>query len=174
MTPLRGPRRDAPACGPVVQAPLALVHTPDGTPSLVADCARDRENTRPQLFATRLPWSPRVPAPVSDVPVALDQAAPQTIAPLRGGYRDRRLASTSGAGAPRPRHPTCPGGRRARRRAGFTGRCPSGTRRPTPWFPAGHDRRWTTPSFRPRSDARGTQAQGRRKAACVSSRPHAS
>lgn len=39
MTPLSGKSRDAPACGHVVRAHMAPLHTPYGTPSLGADSA---------------------------------------------------------------------------------------------------------------------------------------
>jgi hypothetical protein len=101
MPPLRGKSRDAPACGPVVRAPMAPWHTTDGAPSLVAERALDREDHRPQRSATRLNWGPRVPAPWSDAPAARAQADPPTMAPRLDGDRERVVTSTSGGVAQR-------------------------------------------------------------------------
>jgi hypothetical protein len=56
---------------------------------------------RHQRAATRLPWSPRVPATVSAAQAALTQADPPTMAPRLDGSRARAVTSPDGGGAPR-------------------------------------------------------------------------
>jgi hypothetical protein len=101
MQPLSGHSREAPACGQVVQAPMAPLHTTDGPTDLVADRALYRADHLPPLAEPRLPWLTRVPATVRAAPAALAPADPQTMAPRLDGYRSRVLASTSGGVAPR-------------------------------------------------------------------------
>jgi hypothetical protein len=101
MQPLRGHSRDAPACGPVVQAPIAPLPTTYGTTDLGADSALYREDQLPTLSATRLQWIPRGPATVNDAHAALAQADPPTMAPRLDGSRARVLTSTSGGVVPR-------------------------------------------------------------------------
>jgi hypothetical protein len=85
MKPLSGTSRDAPACGQVVRAHMAPLHTTDATTSLVADRALSSEDNRQTLSETRLHWITRVPATLSGAQVTLAQADPQTMAPRRDG-----------------------------------------------------------------------------------------
>jgi hypothetical protein len=101
MQPLRGHRRDAPACGRIVKAHMAPWHTTYGTTALVADRALSRETTLQPLATTPLTWMTRVPATLPDAQAMRAQADLQTMAPLTDGERDHLLASTSGGVAPR-------------------------------------------------------------------------
>lgn len=94
MKPRSGHRSEAPACGHVVQAHMAPLHATDGSTSLVAARARDSADNRPKLAATRLQWSPRVPATVSDAPAARAQAASPTMAPRLDGDRARVVVTS--------------------------------------------------------------------------------
>lgn len=62
MKPLRGHRRDVQAFGQVVSAPMAQLHTTDGTTDLVADRALSRDANLQPLANTQRTWMTRVPA----------------------------------------------------------------------------------------------------------------
>jgi hypothetical protein len=99
--PLSGHRREAPACGRLVKAPMAPWHTTAGTTERVAARARDREANLQPLAKTPLTWLPRVPATWPAAHVTLAQADLQPMAPRTDGDRDHLLASTSGGVAQR-------------------------------------------------------------------------
>jgi transposase len=85
MKPLSGHRRDAHACGRIVKAHMAPWQTTDGTTSLVADSALDRETNLQPLAKTQIKWMTRVPATLPDAQATLAQADLQTRAPLTDG-----------------------------------------------------------------------------------------
>jgi transposase len=101
MKPLSGNTSDAHDFGEVVPAHIAQLHTAYGTNYLVADSALYREENLAKLAHTGSRWITRVPATLSEAQQALAQAAPAAMTPLRAGYRDQALASTSGGVAQR-------------------------------------------------------------------------
>jgi hypothetical protein len=115
MTPLRGHRSDAAACGQLMAHPMAQWQLPSGLPSLVAARALSRAENLQKLAETRTPWLPRVPATVREAQAVVAQAALQTMAPLTEASRSQGVPSTDGGGEPRgvllhaaPRQPQAP------------------------------------------------------------------
>jgi len=96
MKPLSGNSSDARDFGEIVRTPIDQLQTTYGRPYLVADSALYSEDNLHTLSQTQLKWITRVPATVREAQAALAQANPQTMTPLRDGYRAQRLRSTYG------------------------------------------------------------------------------
>ena len=80
---------------------MAPLPTPARPPSLVAASALSSAEQLSKLAATRLTWSPRVPATVTAAQELLAHAQPATRLPLQEGYRARSRRATDGGVAPR-------------------------------------------------------------------------
>jgi transposase len=96
MKPLSGNSSDAQAFGHVIQEHIAQLHPTYGITYLVADSALYSAENLQKLSATRLKWMTRVPATVSEAQAVLAQVTPETMQPLRAGYRYHVLPSTYG------------------------------------------------------------------------------
>jgi transposase len=94
--PLSGNSSDPQEFGQVIQAHINQLQTTNGATSLVADSALYSEANHDTLAQTAIQWITRVPATVSDAPVALADANPPFMAPLQEGYRDHELTSSYG------------------------------------------------------------------------------
>jgi transposase len=101
MKPLSGNSSDAQAFGQVIRDHIAHLHTTYGTTYLVADSALYSADNLLQLAETPMKWITRVPATLGEAQAVLAQADPQTMAPLREGYRFRVVTSTYGGVAQR-------------------------------------------------------------------------
>jgi transposase len=101
MKPLSGNSSDAQEFGQVIQDHLAQLHTTYGATYLVADSALYSADNLQKLAETQLRWITRVPATLAEAQAVLAQADPQTMAPLREGYRSRVVTSTYGGVAQR-------------------------------------------------------------------------
>ena len=101
MQPLSGNSSDAHEFGQVIKDHMAHLHTTYGATYLVADSALYSADNLQKLAATPMQWITRVPATLAEAQAVLAQAAPQTMAPLREGYRSRVLSSTYGGVAQR-------------------------------------------------------------------------
>jgi transposase len=101
MKPLSGNTSDASDFGHVVTAHVAQLHTTYGTTYLVADSALYSEENLQKLAHTGSQWITRVPATLTEAQTALQQATPETMVPLRDGYRYHVLTSTYGGVAQR-------------------------------------------------------------------------
>ena len=76
MQPLSGTSHDGTAFGQVFSDPMAPLPTPARPPSLVAASALSSAEQLSKLAATRLTWSPRVPATVTAAQEVLAHAQP--------------------------------------------------------------------------------------------------
>ena len=101
MQPLSGNSSDAQEFGQVIRNHIAHLHTTYGSTYLVADSALYSADNLQKLAETQMKWSTRVPATLSEAQAVLAQADPQTMAPLREGYRSRVVTSTYGGVAQR-------------------------------------------------------------------------
>jgi transposase len=101
MKPLSGNSSDAQEFGQVIKDHIAQLHTTYGSTYLVADSALYSADNLQKLAETQLKWITRVPATLGEAQAVLAQADPQTMAPLREGYRFRVLSSTYGGVAQR-------------------------------------------------------------------------
>jgi transposase len=101
MKPLSGHRRDGHDFGQIITEHLMPVPITSGTTCRVADRARYRAENLQKLAETRTLWLTRVPAPLSEAPAVLAQAAPQTMAPLTEGDRYHGGRSSDGGIEPR-------------------------------------------------------------------------
>ena len=101
MQPRSGHRRDATNCGAVIRAPMDQGPIPSGAPSLGADRARDRAETRQQRAAPPRQGGSRVPATGRAGQAVLAHAAPTTMGPLREDDRSQPWGPTDGGGAQR-------------------------------------------------------------------------
>ena len=101
MKPLSGNRSDAPEFGQVIKDHIAQLHTTYGATYLVADSALYSADNLQKLAETQMKWITRVPATLGEAQAVLAQADPQTMAPLREGYRCRVVSSTYGGVAQR-------------------------------------------------------------------------
>jgi transposase len=101
MKPLSGNSSDAHEFGQVIKDHMAHLHTTYGATYLVADSALYSADNLQKLAATPMKWITRVPATLAEAQAVLAQADPQTMAPLREGYRCRGLSSTYGGVAQR-------------------------------------------------------------------------
>jgi transposase len=101
MQPLSGNSSDAHEFGQVIKDHLAHLHTTYGATYLVADSALYSADNLQKLAATPMKWITRVPATLAEAQAVLAQADPQTMSPLREGYRSRVLSSTYGGVAQR-------------------------------------------------------------------------
>jgi transposase len=101
MKPLSGNSSDAPEFGQVIKAHMAQLHTTYGATYLVADSALYSADNLQKLAETQMKWITRVPATLGEAQAVLAQADPQTMAPLREGYRCRVVSSTYGGVAQR-------------------------------------------------------------------------
>jgi transposase len=99
--PLRGNTSAASDFGHVVTAPMAQLHTTDGTAYLVADSALYSEENLQKLATPRRTWITRGPVTVTEAQAALAKAAPRALESLLAGYRDHVFRSTDGGVAPR-------------------------------------------------------------------------
>jgi hypothetical protein len=101
MKPLSGNSSDAQEFGQVIKDHIAQLHTTYGATYLVADSALYSADNLQKLAETQLKWVTRVPATLTEAQAVLAQADPQTMAPLREGYRSRVVTSTYGGVAQR-------------------------------------------------------------------------
>jgi transposase len=101
MKPPSGHSSDGKAFGQVVSDHLAQLHTPYGAAYLVADSALYSADNLQKLAETQMQWITRVPATLGEAQAVLAQAAPQTMAPRREGYRYCVIPSTYGGVAQR-------------------------------------------------------------------------
>src|SRR5712692_3050182 len=101
MKPLSGNSSDAQEFGQVIRDHIAQLHTTYGSTYLVADSALYSADNLQKLAETRMKWMTRVPATLGEAQAVLAQADPQTMAPLREGYRSRVVPSTYGGVAQR-------------------------------------------------------------------------
>jgi transposase len=101
MKPLSGNSSDAQEFGQVIQNHIAQLHTTYDPTYLVADSALYSADNLQKLAETPLQWITRVPATLAEAQAGLAQADPQTMAPLREGYRYRVVHSTYGGVAQR-------------------------------------------------------------------------
>jgi transposase len=101
MKPLSGNSSDAQEFGQVIRDHIAHLHTTYGAPSLVADSALSSADNLQKRAETQLQWITRVPATLGEAQAVLAQADPQTMAPLREGYRYCVMPSTYGGVAQR-------------------------------------------------------------------------
>src|SRR5919199_5962780 len=101
MKPLSGNSSDAPEFGQVIKDHIAQPHTTYGATYLVADSALYSADNLQKLAETQMKWITRVPATLGEAQAVLAQADPQTMAPLRAGYRFRVVSSTYGGVAQR-------------------------------------------------------------------------
>jgi transposase len=101
MKPLSGHSSEAQAFGQVIRDHMAHLHTTYGSTYLVADSALYSADNLQKRAETQMKWITRVPATLSEAQAVLAQANPQTLAPLREGYRARVVTSTYGGVAQR-------------------------------------------------------------------------
>src|SRR6476619_1099100 len=101
MKPLSGNSSDAQEFGQVIKDHIAHLHTTYGTTYLVADSALYSADNLLKLAETPMKWITRVPATLAEAQAVRIQADPQTMAPLREGYRFRVVTSTYGGVAQR-------------------------------------------------------------------------
>jgi transposase len=101
MKPLSGNSSDAQEFGQVIQNHIAQLHTTYDPTYLVADSALYSADNLQKLAETPLQRITRVPATLAEAQAGLAQADPQTMAPLREGYRYRVVHSTYGGVAQR-------------------------------------------------------------------------
>src|SRR5215475_13046843 len=101
MKPLSGNSSDAPEFGQVIKDHIAQLHITYGATYLVADSALYSADNLHKLAETQMKWITRVPATLGEAQAVLAQADPQTMAPLREGYRFRVVSSTYGGVAQR-------------------------------------------------------------------------
>ena len=101
MKPLSGNSSDAQEFGQVIKDHIAHLHTAYGSTYLVADSALYSADNLQKLAETQMKWITRVPATLGEAQAVLAQAAPQTMAPLREGYRFRVVPSAYGGVAQR-------------------------------------------------------------------------
>jgi transposase len=101
LQPLRGNSRDGTVFGQVVSDHMAHLHTTSSPTYLVADSALYNADNLHKLAETRLPWSTRVPATLTEAQEVLAQAQPETMASLPNGYRYAVVASSDGGVAQR-------------------------------------------------------------------------
>ena len=101
MKPLSGNSSDAQEFGQVIKDHIAHLQTAYGTTYLVADSALYSADNLQKLAETPMKWITRVPAPLGEAQAVLAQAHPQTMVPLREGYRCRVVPSTYGGVAQR-------------------------------------------------------------------------
>jgi transposase len=101
MQPLSGNSSDAQEFGQVIKDHIAHLHPAYGSTYLVADSALYSADNLQKLAETQMKWITRVPATLGEAQAVLAQAAPQTMAPLREGYRFRVVPSAYGGVAQR-------------------------------------------------------------------------
>jgi transposase len=101
MKPLSGNSSDAQEFGQVIRDHIAHLHTTYGSTYLVADSALYSAENLLKLAETQMKWITRVPATLGEAQAVLAQADPQTMVPLREGYRFRVVTSTYGGVAQR-------------------------------------------------------------------------
>ena len=96
MKPLSGNSSDAKSFAQTVSEHIQQVQSTYGTTYLVADSALYSAENLGILQDTHAKWITRVPATVNDAQVALAQADPDMMAPLKTGYRYQTLHATYG------------------------------------------------------------------------------
>jgi transposase len=96
MKPLSGNSSDAKSFAQTVSDHIEQLQSTYGTRYLVADSALYSAENLGILQDTHAKWITRVPATVRDAQVALAQADPDRMAPLKMGYRYHTLHSTYG------------------------------------------------------------------------------
>ncbi|PON12874.1 hypothetical protein C2W62_37310 [Candidatus Entotheonella serta] len=96
MKPLSGNQQDAPGFGEVIEHYMDQLQATYGATYVVADCALYSDENLNKLAQTQMKWITRVPATVKEAQVALKRPDPQTIKPLKEGYRYQRLTSHDG------------------------------------------------------------------------------
>lgn len=96
MQSLSGNSSDVTAFGQIVSEHITQLQTTYGTTYLVADSALYSADNLQKLSETHVKWITRVPATLSAAQAVLTHAEPQTMAPLREGYRSHALTSTYG------------------------------------------------------------------------------
>ena len=101
MKPLSGNRSDSQEFGEIIHRHIDQLQTTYGTTYVVADCALYSEANLQKLAQTQMKWITRVPATLHEAQAAFDQADPQSMKPLKEGYRYQRLRSTYGGVAQR-------------------------------------------------------------------------
>jgi transposase len=94
MQPLSGNSSDAKDFGQTVSAHIGQLQATYGTTYLVADSALYSAENLGKLQDTQTKWITRVPATLSEAQEALAQANPETMKPLKTGYRYQPLRST--------------------------------------------------------------------------------
>ena len=97
MKPLSGNTSDVRDFGQVVTEHMRQLQTTYGTTYLVADSALYSEENLQQLAVTGTTWITRVPATLTEAQTALEHAIPETMLPLRDGYRDQAHTVTYGS-----------------------------------------------------------------------------
>jgi transposase len=101
MKPLSGHTSETRDCGPVVTEHVRQLQTTYGTTCLVADSALSSEENLQTWADTGTTCMTRVPATLTEAQHALEQATPETMRPLKEGYRDHVRTSTYGGVAQR-------------------------------------------------------------------------
>lgn len=96
MKPLSGNQQDTPEFGKVIAPHIDQLQATYGATYGVADCALYSEENLEKLAQTQMKWITRVPATLKEAQVALRQADPQSMKPLKEGYRYQRLTSCYG------------------------------------------------------------------------------
>jgi transposase len=96
MQPLSGNHSDAKGFGQTVSDHIGQLQTTHGLTYLVADSALYSEDNLGLLRDARVKWITRVPATLSQAQEALAQAEPDTMTPLKPGYRYHTLSATYG------------------------------------------------------------------------------
>jgi transposase len=101
MKPLSGNTSATRDFGQVVTEHVRPLQTTYGTTCLVADSALSSEENLQKLADTGTTWMTRVPATLTEAQHALEQATPETMLPLKEGYRSHVRTSTYGGVAQR-------------------------------------------------------------------------
>ena len=96
MKPLSGNSSDAKAFGQTIRDHIEQLQSTYGPTYWVADSALYSEENLRTLQETSAKWITRVPATLNEAQAALAQAHPETMSPLKPGYRYESLRSTYG------------------------------------------------------------------------------
>ncbi len=101
MKPLSGNSSDSQAFGQIIRDHIAQLHSTYGSTYVVTDSALYSEANLALLKDLPTKWITRVPGTLNEVKVALAQADPEQMVPLKAGYRGQTLTSTYGGVAQR-------------------------------------------------------------------------
>jgi transposase len=96
MKPLSGNSSDAKDFGQTVSDHIEQLQSTYGTTYLVADSALYSAENLGKLRDTHAKWITRVPATLSEAQEVLSQVTPETLSPLKTGYRYQSMHSTYG------------------------------------------------------------------------------